>query len=417
MALEDLEDWIDGRLGSRAVWYLKRLSGNDTLANGSNQAGPYVPKDLLFEVLPQIKDTRRLNPDFALPVTIDSHGLIHSVRAVWYNNVLFGGTRNEARITGWGGISSPVLHPDSTGALAVFVFVPETAGRSTLRIWVCRNAPEEDLVESRIAPVEPGNPIVWRPGREDLRPLLEDTGTRAATCRLMHHELPPGWLTAFPTGADIVRHVCELRPQGAVGPDHRLLARRQCEFELFQSVEDAIESPRIARGFGSLPDFLTHAQRILQRRKARSGRSLELQARAIFLEEGLREGEHFAHQPESEPGRRPDFLFPSEAAYRDPAFPAAQLKLLAAKTTCRDRWRQILNEADRIPQKHLLTLQEGISESQFREMTEAGVRLVVPEGIVSTYAESIRPALITFGDFIGSVAPPTRLASPIPLSG
>jgi len=35
------------------------------------------------------------------------------------------------------------------------------------------------------------------------------------------------------------------------------------------------------------------------------------------------------------------------------------------------RWREIPNEADRIGEKHLLTLQEG----QFREMTEARVRL------------------------------------------
>jgi hypothetical protein len=55
--------------------------------------------------------------------------------------------------------------------------------------------------------------------------------------------------------------------------------------------------------------------------------------------------------------------------------------MLAAKTTCKDRWRQILNEADRIPAKHLLTLQEGVSEGQFREMNDAGVRLVVPRAL------------------------------------
>jgi hypothetical protein len=412
MALADLEDWIDTRLGSHGVWYLKRLSGNDTLANGSNQAGPYVPKDLLFEVLPQLDEPSRLNPDAELAVSVDSHRHTRRVRAVWYNNALSGGTRNEARITGWGGSASPLLDPDSTGALAVFVFATEPGGTS-LRVWLCRNAAEEDIVESRIAPVEPGHPVVWRPDAGNPRGLFEDTGRRAATCRLTREQLPPGWLTVFPSGADIVSRVCELRPRDYAGPDRRLLARRDCEFELFQSVEEAIESPLIARGFGSLPEFLTHAQRILQRRKARSGRSLELQARTIFLEEGLREGEHFSHQPESEPGRRPDFLFPSEAAYRDPAFPAERLKLLAAKTTCRDRWRQILNEADRIPEKHLLTLQEGISESQFREMTEAGVRLVVPEGLVSRYPESIQPELTTLEAFIGSVAPPAAQRGPM----
>ena len=54
--------------------------------------------------------------------------------------------------------------------------------------------------------------------------------------------------------------------------------------------------------------------------------------------------------------------------------------MLAAKTTCKDRWRQIINEADRIKLKHLITLQEGVSEAQFREMQEAGVQRIRAEG-------------------------------------
>ena len=77
--------------------------------------------------------------------------------------------------------------------------------------------------------------------------------------------------------------------------------------------------------------------------------------------------------------------------------------MLTAKTTCKDRWRQVLNEANRIPQKHLLTLQEGVSEGQFREMHEAGVQLVVPLGLHDSYPESVRPHLITLESFIGDV--------------
>jgi len=73
------------------------------------------------------------------------------------------------------------------------------------------------------------------------------------------------------------------------------------------------------------------------------------------------------------------------------------------KTTCRDRWRQILNEADRIRVKHLLTLQEGISENQFREMTESGVRLVVPTGLHDAYSEAVRPHLLSLESFIGDL--------------
>ena len=34
MPLADLGDWMDENSGSHIVWYVKRLSANDTLANG-----------------------------------------------------------------------------------------------------------------------------------------------------------------------------------------------------------------------------------------------------------------------------------------------------------------------------------------------------------------------------------------------
>ena len=77
--------------------------------------------------------------------------------------------------------------------------------------------------------------------------------------------------------------------------------------------------------------------------------------------------------------------------------------MLAVKTTCKDRWRQILNEADRIPNKHLLTLQEGVSENQFNEMKVAGVQLVIPAPLISSYPPSVRPHLQTLESFIGDV--------------
>lgn len=77
--------------------------------------------------------------------------------------------------------------------------------------------------------------------------------------------------------------------------------------------------------------------------------------------------------------------------------------MLAAKTTARDRWRQVLNEADRIPAKHLLTLQEGVSENQFAEMQAARLQLVVPTDLVSAYPKAIRPHLMTLERFICDV--------------
>ena len=77
--------------------------------------------------------------------------------------------------------------------------------------------------------------------------------------------------------------------------------------------------------------------------------------------------------------------------------------MLAVKTTCKDRWRQILTEADRIKTKHLLTLQEGVSESQFREMVGAGVQLVVPGPLKKKFPTSVQVHLQTVESFIADI--------------
>lgn len=55
-----------------------------------------------------------------------------------------------------------------------------------------------------------------------------------------------------------------------------------------------------------------------------------------------------------------------------------KLCTLAAKTTCKDRWRQILNEADRLRDEHkyLCTMQQGISATQMDEMRAE--KVIVP---------------------------------------
>ena len=115
------------------------------------------------------------------------------------------------------------------------------------------------------------------------------------------------------------------------------------------------------------------------------------------------ENEQFSHGGTSEGDKKPDFLFPSAQAYRDENFPKERLRMLAAKTTARDRWRQVLNEADKVPIKHLLTLQEGVSENQFAEMEAAKLQLVIPASLIGAFPESVRPKLMTLDQFIYEV--------------
>ena len=67
--------------------------------------------------------------------------------------------------------------------------------------------------------------------------------------------------------------------------------------------------------------------------------------------------------------------------------------MLAVKTTCKDSWRQGLNEANHIKRKHLLTLQEGISAGQFQEMKEAEVQLIIPTPLTDKFPTSVWPHL------------------------
>ena len=398
-----LAEWLEVHSAAADLWYVKRLSRNDTSANRAHQAGPYVPKDVLFRVFPGLHDREESNPRVRFLAHIESHLEQCEPQAIWYNNKLRGGTRDEARLTGFGGRGAAFLDPVNTGALTVFAFSGEGASEGpACHVWICRDPEQETLVEDCVGPVEPGSGLVRRPG-SFLPPGSQPTKGRG-DCWLAPGEFPEGWLAAFPDCASVIRKTVELRPRsGSKGPDRRLLERRRCEYDLFRSLEEAVELPVIRAGFSSVDEFVGVAQRILQRRKARSGRSLELHVREIFLEEGMQESRDFSHGPLTEAGKRPDFLFPSGEAYRDTSFPPGQLRMLAVKTTCKDRWRQILNEADRVREKHLLTLQEGVSINQFHEMREAGVRLVVPKDLLRKFPKEARPEIQSLGDFMKAV--------------
>jgi type II restriction enzyme len=150
----------------------------------------------------------------------------------------------------------------------------------------------------------------------------------------------------------------------------------------------------VTRVFPDIDDFLQTAQTILQRRKSRAGLAFQNQVEHIFIER------HITHRAQPKIDGLPDFIFPSTEAYNDLSFPAERLTSLALKTTCKDRWRQVLEEARRVPKKHLLTLQAGISVNQLREMKAANVALVVPETLQKDY--NIKDSgieMLTFGEF------------------
>ena len=111
----------------------------------------------------------------------------------------------------------------------------------------------------------------------------------------------------------------------------------------------------------------------------------------------------YEEQVVTEDNKKPDFLFPNGEAYHDILFPANKLVFLGAKTTCKDRWRQILNEADCIETKYLFTLQQGISKNQLREMRHKHLTLVVPASHLTSFDKEFQPNIETLSSFISMV--------------
>lgn len=178
--------------------------------------------------------------------------------------------------------------------------------------------------------------------------------------------------------AELARQICEAADPVA-DPDAALLDWLDAEEQLFRAIERVVAGPEIMRGFekNGLVDidrFVARSLSILNRRKSRRGHSLEHHLASLFAANGL----SFTAQGTTENLSRPDFIFPSIESYHDPSFPTDRLFMVASKSTCKDRWRQILAEADRIAEKYLVTLDINLSEGQLAEMKRKGVVVIRP---------------------------------------
>lgn len=78
----------------------KKLSANDLGKTGTHQAGILVPKQgSILSFFPSL-DPHERNPRQRLVVRESNDGTRWEFNYIYYNNKLFGGTRNEYRLTG-----------------------------------------------------------------------------------------------------------------------------------------------------------------------------------------------------------------------------------------------------------------------------------------------------------------------------
>lgn len=370
-------------------YVVKRLSGNDTGLTGGHQAGVYLPRVFFERTVPEINSTTDYNPradiHCYLPV---NGGDAATLSAIYYNSRFFPerGLKkkyNEFRLTGWGGATSPVQNEENTGCVFVFAVMNGAEGVEAVAL-VAESLNDENLIEEWLGrSVEPAEII-----------LSEDISVVPPR----KEAFPSEWLDEFPNGRTLFNHVVDSLPRAGWGKslDELLLKRRSLEYQIYGAVESAHVMPSVSAGFGNVDEFMKLALSVANRRKSRTGSSLEYNLAAIFTDEKI----NFADQVVTEHRKKPDFIFPSEESYRDLTFESKSLTMLAAKTCCKDRWRQVLSEANRIEKKHLFTLQEGVSPNQLLEMEAGGLQLVVPEPNLKSFSKEWRGKILNLESFV-----------------
>lgn len=180
-------------------------------------------------------------------------------------------------------------------------------------------------------------------------------------------------------------------------PDIVLMKWMEREEILYRTFEKYLVSERLTQGFENDVDgFFRFSLSAQNRRKSRAGQALENHVEQLLIARNIR----YDRTKVTENKSKPDFIFPSIEAYHDTAFNTELLTMLGVKSTCKDRWRQVLSEADRVTDKHLLTFEAAISINQTTEMKAHSLQLVVPEGIHGTYSDEQQKWLMNVTDFM-----------------
>lgn len=369
------------------VAFTKFIKPNDTGVTGGHQAGFHLHKNSwpLFFDSPGEKGSNK--DHFA---TIRWQDDFETTSRFIYYGV---GTRDEYRVTRFGR-GFPYLTDDNVGDLLILV----KKSKDFLEGYILSRDEEiEDFFAALNISSTETNALIPKQQEQtseekilacflnyiktldvDFPPTL-DIATNARNCYINSHGTTPSQVKS--------------------NPDKNILKWIEAEYDLFKTLENDRYSELIKSPFSSVENLVKSANTILNRRKSRAGKSLEHHLEEIFKIAELL----FQTQVTTENNKKPDFLFPNIEAYNNPNFDDKKLILLAAKTTCKDRWRQILNEADRIETKHLFTLQQGISKNQLEEMKRYNVQLVVPKAYVSSFPPEYRTDLLILEKFVKKV--------------
>jgi len=368
------------------IVFTKFITPNDTGTTGGHQAGFHIHKNAwrLFFTEGGVKGS---NKDKFVTIKWQDDFETAS-RFIYYGT----GTRNEYRLTRFGK-GFPFLTDDNVGDLLIICKTSE----SYYHAYVLQTDEEiEDFFAALNISSTETNKIIPKQEETAEDKLLHCFLTYLQTLKV---NFPPTFDLALNARQCYNGAYSVTAKQITANPDREILNWLNAEFQLFKTIENNRYSTRIQTPFATVEELVETANTILNRRKSRAGKSLEHHLSEVFKTFDIT----YETQAVTEDNKKPDFLFPNKAAYQNINFDQNKLIVLASKTTCKDRWRQIINEADRIKTKHLFTLQQGISKNQLEEMYKYDVCLVVPKPYLTSFPTEFRDKILTLDTFVSHV--------------
>ena len=365
--------------------FCRFLSANDTHATGAHQYGFLLPI-AAYPIIFNQEKVKRENEDKMVKIRWQND-LETDSRMIYY-----GQAKNELRITRFGK-DFPYFNEEHVGDLLIIAKQTDKYYEGFVL------STEEDIDTFMLhfnLLADKSNQIINVVDRQ------HNTGTLQAAIDEAIKELQD-----FPQTSEMGKMAQELynklnkisTEKICETPDKILLNWYDTELSMFRSLEEKIYNPIYTKPFADCQSLIEFSNKILNRRKSRAGKSLEHHLSAIFTAKEL----IFEEQAVTENNKKPDFLFPNAICYHNFEFPSQDLTVLGAKTTCKDRWRQVINEADRVDEKYLFTLQQGISKNQLQEMADERVKLVIPKSHIESFPEEYRDNLNTLSSFIAIV--------------
>ncbi len=394
----DLQEWV----GKSRQLLIKKLARNDCgWADGSengHQNGVYIPRAIReSDFFPQLKNINQEKPhifESQLKTLWPATGEVKSSNLKHYSNK---GT--EMHLTGVPKGEFAGLTPAS---LMIGGILREPVDDIHHWFMIVDSASEEvELLEAMFdlgaefhyGLFDPADALKIQ--KDETEKLVDElsvalkSGSLAAFIASVSKMPAPEILAAEAQRAFLQQHhLGDLNPYEMPNPGDAIMKiSRDIEYSLYKRAErryraaeviriitsggtDIVSS--VVRGFPDLDATFLSAS---QHRKSRAGRSFEQHISRL-----LRDGQIYFEEQAVTGGRRPDFVLPSLVVLKAKKRTFEEAMVLSAKTTLRERWKQVAMEKFNCA-LFLATVDDRVSSTAIDDMSHQGIHLVVPESL------------------------------------